>query len=41
MIELKNITKTFSEGNISVHAVRDVSLVIDFPEQGNPHLSGV
>ena len=29
MIELKNITKTFSEGNISVHAVRDVSLVID------------
>ena len=29
MIELKNITKTFSEGNISVHAVKDVSLVID------------
>ena len=29
MIELKNITKTFSEGNISVHAVKDVSLVIE------------
>ena len=29
MIELKNVTKNFSAGNNTVHAVKDVSLVID------------
>ena len=29
MIELKNVTKNFSTGNNTVHAVKDVSLVID------------
>ena len=29
MIELKNVTKTFSAGSNTVHAVKDVSLVIE------------
>ena len=29
MIELKNVTKTFSAGNDTVHAVKDVSIVIE------------